>query len=793
MQQPAETAFLPSLRRPDSSLIPQPGLARRQAAMERYRVPAGGAIVVALKPGDRLTVASPYGGQAGELTAFAADGRNALAALGAADEGAAVHLLDILAGEGAARDGFRWKMTRQGFALAEARAMRLFAAEGEPGETRSFLAVEALSVAVAAPGRPMLPERQDAPSDLAATIERAQPLPDNEMPLPDPLAEPRLDFRVKAGTAVPYEVKAGEYVQVIDVAGRECSDFICMGLAALSKGIVEIPDPTATHSNMGAAYPAPGLFNKFYTHDQQTLMEIVQDTCGRHDYVGTACTAKYYDDQGFPGHPSCSENFNAVFAPYGVPARRAWPAVNFYYNTGFDAQNQYFLDEPWSRPGDYVLLKSHTDLLCGSTACPDDTSPTNGWNPTDIHVRVYPANNRFKRAVAYRMTPDAEMQLTKETGFHPRTSALTRHFTEYRGYWLPNQFHNGGAEQEYWACREGVIAMDLSALRKFEVFGPDAEMLMQTALTRNVRKLSVGQVVYSAMCYEHGGMIDDGTLFKLGPHNFRWIGGDDYGGVWLRELAQKLGLRVQVRPSTDQLHNISVQGPKSLDVLKAVVWTAESQPTVEEIGWFRFTVGRVGDHNGIPLVVSRTGYTGELGYEVWCHPKDAPGLWDAVMEAGKPQDIKPLGLAGLDLLRIESGLIFAGYEFDDQTDPFEAGVGFTVALKSKEDDFVGRAALERRKANPQRKLVGLELAGNEAAAHGDCVHIGRAQVGVVTSGMISPKLAKSIALCRMDVSAAEEGTEVEVGKIDGHQKRVPARVVPFPFYDPEKKRPRGLA
>ena len=195
--------------------------------------------------------------------------------------------------------------------------------------------------------------------------------------------------------------------------------------------------------------------------------------------------------------------------------------------------------------------------------------------------------------------------------------------------------------------------------------------------------------------------------------------------------------------------------------------------------------------NGIPIMISRTGYTGELGYEVWCHPKDAPEVWDAVFEAGQVHEIMPLGLDALDLLRIESGLVFAGYEFSDETDPFEAGVGFTVPLKTKEDDFVGREVLINRKENPQRKMVGLELEGNEPAAHGDCVHVGRGQVGVITSGMRSPILRKNIALCRIEVTNSEIGTEVQVGKLDGHQKRIPAVVVPFPFYDPEKLKPRS--
>ena len=168
-----------------------------------------------------------------------------------------------------------------------------------------------------------------------------------------------------------------------------------------------------------------------------------------------------------------------------------------------------------------------------------------------------------------------------------------------------------------------------------------------------------------------------------------------------------------------------------------------------------------------------------------------PADLSAVAEAGAPHGIKPMGLAALDLLRIEAGLIFADYEFTDQTDPFEAGIGFTVPLKTKPDDFIGREALIRRKENPRWKLVGLEIDSRIPAHHGDCLHIGRAQVGEVTSAMWSPLLDRQIALARVDVTHAAEGTEIEVGKLDGLQKRIAATVVRFPFYDPDKTRPRS--
>ena len=384
------------------------------------------------------------------------------------------------------------------------------------------------------------------------------------------------------------------------------------------------------------------------------------------------------------------------------------------------------------------------------------------------------------------MKTDSEPKLTKETGFHKKTSKLTRNFIDYNGYWLANNYTNYGTIKEYTACREKAIAIDLSPLRKFEIVGPDSESLMQYALTRNVKKLSIGQVSYGAMCYEHGGMVDDGTIYRMGKEMFRWIGGQEYGGEWLRELAKKKNYKAWVKSSTDQIHNISVQGPNSRKILEKFVWTPPVQPTIKELQWFRFTIGRIGDDLGTPIMVSRTGYTGELGFEVWCHPKDAHEVWDKVWECGKDLGISPMGLEALDMVRIEAGLIFGGFEFSDQTDPFEAGIGFSVALKTKEDDFVGKEALIKRKASPQKKLVGLELIGKEQAINGDCVHVGRAQVGIITSGMISPVLNKNIALCRMDVKFSEIGTKVEVGKIDGHQKRIGAKVVKFPFYDPEK-------
>jgi aminomethyltransferase len=339
--------------------------------------------------------------------------------------------------------------------------------------------------------------------------------------------------------------------------------------------------------------------------------------------------------------------------------------------------------------------------------------------------------------------------------------------------------------------REKAVVMDLSPLRKYEITGPDAEALMQMCVTRNMKKLSVGGIVYTAMCYEHGGMIDDGTVFRLGDDNFRWIGGSDASGKWLRDQAEIHRLNAWVKSSTDHHHNIAVQGPLSREILSKVFWTPPTQSTVDDLSWFRFTIARLGDIQGTPVVLSRTGFSGELGYEVFCHPNSAEEVFDAIWQVGHPKGMLPAGIAALDMLRIEAGLILAGNEFSDDTDPFEAGIGFTVPLKTQNDDFIGRKAIEERKAHPHRKLVGLDIEGGLVPAHGDSVRFGKAQVGVITSAVKSPILGKVIALARVDVTHSAPGCEVEVGQLDGQQKRLKANVTTFPHFDPTKERVKG--
>lgn len=609
--------------------------------------------------------------------------------------------------------------------------------------------------------------------------------------LPEPLATPVQEIRVPNSSARTYEVKAGQWIQIIDVQGKQSSDFIAFDKAALEQGEEKMIDGTATRTGMGLSLPQPGLYSKFLDMDQQTMLEVVQDTVGRHDSFLFACTPKYYEDQGYFGHISCTENFNNQLKAYDIKPRNGWPAINFFFNTYAEPCGTISFAEPWSKPGDYVLLRANRDLLCASSACPDDIDPANGWKPTDIHVRIYDEKEHFPRSIAYRNLPMELSRMTKNTGFHSRTSKLTKRFVEYRGYWVASEYEGWGATTEYLACREKVVMLDLTPLRKFEVVGPDAEIFLQYALTRNVRRLSIGEIVYSAICNETGGMIDDGTLFKMSDQAFRWICGDPYTGKWLRDLVAKKDYHVTVRESTDQLHNLSVQGPMSRNLLKEIIWTPETQTDVEQLAWFHFTVGRIGGPSGFPVMVSRTGYTGELGFEVWCHPDNAEALWDEIWEKGQAYGIAPLGFDALDMLRIEAGLIFADHEFCPETNPYEAGIGFTVPLKTKEEDFVGRKAIERQSPESRHKLMGFVLESNEPVHHGDSIFDGRFPVGVVTSATFSPVLKKQIALCRLAPDFAVVDTKLEVGQLDGQQKRIAGSVVSLPFYDPERKKVRS--
>jgi aminomethyltransferase len=601
--------------------------------------------------------------------------------------------------------------------------------------------------------------------------------------LPKPLGKVVAEYRVAASTAIAYPVKAEQYIQIIDVEGSQCSDF----LAFVGETYREELDSTVTRTLNGLAVPQAGLHSKYFSQQMQPMVEVIQDTCGRHDSFFLACTAKYYEDAGYLGHPSCSENFNQVLAPYGIPARPGWAAVNFFYNTAASEAGAIAGGESWSRPGDYVLLRACRDLLCASSACADDIDPTNSWNPTSIHIRIYDADETFPKAMGRRVSADLPLRFTQDSGFTPSIRELTDYLVEYNGFWVPNSFANQGDHAEYWALRERAALMDLSALRKFDVTGVDALALLQLTFSRDVAKLSVGQSAYGCLLNPHGGIIDDGIVFHLSEMTYRYVGNCDTDGVWLQKVAQQHELKVSVESVSDRLHNLALQGPLSRDILHPLVtlnpeWNLT---TLDDIGYFRFAEGTV---SGIPALISRTGYTGELGYELFTHPQNGSALWGALMQAGEAFGLLPMGMLALDRARIEAGLLSAGREFDDLTSPYQAGIGWSVALKKP--NFIGKAALEQIRVHPPKVAVGLVLESNEVARGGQCLYApGESwRVGTVTSGTFSPILNRSIALAQIVPEYAAIATSLEVGFMDGIKRRIKATVGPLSAYDPSKSR-----
>jgi len=261
--------------------------------------------------------------------------------------------------------------------------------------------------------------------------------------LPEPFGEIRDEFTVPRGSALSYELKAGETLQIIDVEGQQCSDFMAMNARSLDAGVERYIDSAVTRSMVRGAYPIPGLFDKFYDQDMRPLLKLKQDTVGRHDTFALACTARGYEERGFFGHLNCSDNISQAYSRYGIKERSAWPAINFFFNSWINHEDNLIQsDEAWSRPGDYVALEAMDDLVAVTTACPDDVDPINGWNPTDIHVRIYKKSTPVRYAVAYRSEPDSEAILTEHSAFHERTSALdTTVWLVINGFRCPMKLH----------------------------------------------------------------------------------------------------------------------------------------------------------------------------------------------------------------------------------------------------------------------------------------------------------------------------------------------------------------
>ena len=391
------------------------------------------------------------------------------------------------------------------------------------------------------------------------------------------------------------------------------------------------------------------------------------------------------------------------------------------------------------------------------------------------------------------------------TAFHPRTSPLNRkmQWREWSGYFASSvyaDFH----DIEYNAIREAAALIDVSPLYKYLVSGPDATRLVDRVITRDATKLPVGGVYYTPWCDENGKVVDDGTVHRLDERRYRWTAADPQLR-WLRQ--NSAGLDVTVAEETEATAALALQGPLARAVLEAT--TGES---FADLRYFRRRASKVGR---VAIDVSRTGYTGDLGYELWIPTKGAVRVWDALMEAGKAFGMRPAGMVALDVARLEAGLILLEVDYtsarhamnpEQHYSPFEIGLGRLVSADKA--DFVGRLALERetRRGGPARRLVGLRLDWYDIEGLYDAqglppaisptvdrsavpVFAGSRQVGRATSRGWSPILKQAIALASVPPQHEAPGSRLSVEwTVEGRRGRVGATVVELPFLDLERKR-----
>jgi aminomethyltransferase len=389
------------------------------------------------------------------------------------------------------------------------------------------------------------------------------------------------------------------------------------------------------------------------------------------------------------------------------------------------------------------------------------------------------------------------------TAVHERTFALCEslNYREWSGYYAVSAYE-AHHEHEYNAIRNAAALIDVSPLFKYLVTGRDAVTLVDRVITRDARALGSGQVYYTPWCDERGKVVDDGTVTRLAEDRFRWTAADP-SLRWLTQNA--VGLDLRIEDISEQVAALALQGPTSGRVLNAI-----ADADLRNLKYFRMTSGSIA---GVPVDISRTGYTGDLGYEIWVAWDRAVEVWDALIAGGRPFDIRPAGMLALDVARVEAGLLLIDVDFhsckkaliDAQTySPFEMGLGRLVQLEA--GAFVGRQALvQEARAGWKRQVVGLEIdwpsieqlyehlgmAPQIAAAASRVavpVYKNGNQVGRATTTTWSPVLKKLIALATIDAPYFAEGTLLDFEiTIEVVRQLVPARVVRTPFFNPKRK------
>ena len=389
------------------------------------------------------------------------------------------------------------------------------------------------------------------------------------------------------------------------------------------------------------------------------------------------------------------------------------------------------------------------------------------------------------------------------TAVHERTHALceTLSYRDWSGYYAASAYETRH-EHEYSAIRTSAGLIDVTPLFKYLITGPDATRLVDRIITRDARKMVDGQVIYTPWCDDRGKVIDDGTVTRLDAHTFRWTAADP-NLRWFE--ANATGLHVEIRDVSREVAALALQGPTAAAIMRRV-----TEADIESLRYFRATSGRI---DGVPVDISRTGYTGDLGYELWIPWNEAVRVWDALMEGGHSLGLRAAGMLAVDLVRIEAGLLLIEVDFfsskkaqiPTQTySPFEMGLARLVSVEKA--PFVGQRALAmERQRGPTRRIVGLEIDWPAVEALYDRaglaplvpavasrvpvpVHAAGRQVGKATSTTWSPVLKKLIALATVRDCDAQTGTRLGVEvTVDAVRHRVPATVMATPFFNPKRK------
>ena len=391
------------------------------------------------------------------------------------------------------------------------------------------------------------------------------------------------------------------------------------------------------------------------------------------------------------------------------------------------------------------------------------------------------------------------------TPFHSRTSGLCHSllWKEWSGYYAVCSYDTCH-EREYFALRHAAGLIDVSPLFKADLKGPDAAALLSAVTVRNLRKLRVGRVTYLCWCDDDGKVVDDGTVTRMGEQHYRLTGNGPLC-AWLARYSD--GFDVEIEDTTEVYGALALQGPLSRAILVEVM-----DSRIEKLRFFRSTAGVIG---GVPVVISRTGYTGDLGYEVWVGRDDAVAVWDHLIKAGKAFRLQPAGLDAMDVTRIEAGFVLCGVDYfpaqhclldSRKSSPYEIGLGWSVNLDR--EPFVGQQALrDELERGPVWKKVGIEYDWAEyetlfegyglppqvgSSAWRDAVplyDLRERQIGQATSGAWSPLLKKNLALATLKSNHAEPGTRLRVEVTVEYERRtIGATVVPTPFFDPPRKK-----